>query len=38
MLPGSPWTDIRLRKATNLAIDRNAIVQLLGGLAQPAFG
>jgi peptide/nickel transport system substrate-binding protein len=38
MLPGSPWTDIRLRKAANLAIDRTAIVQLLGGLAQPAFG
>ena len=38
MLTGSPWTDIRLRKAANLAIDRNAIVQLLGGLAQPAFG
>lgn len=38
MLPGSPWTDIRLRKAANLAIDRDAIVQLLGGLAQPAFG
>jgi peptide/nickel transport system substrate-binding protein len=38
MLPGSPWTDIRLRKAANLAIDRPAIVQLLGGLAQPAYG
>ena len=38
MLPGSPWTDIRLRRAANLAIDRNAIVQQLGGLAQPAFG
>jgi peptide/nickel transport system substrate-binding protein len=38
LLPGSPWTDIRLRKAANLAIDRNAIVQLLGGLATPAFG
>jgi len=38
MVPGSPWTDIRLRKAANLAIDRNAIVQLLGGLAQPALG
>ena len=36
MLPGSPWTNIRLRKAANLAIDRNADVQLLGGLAQPA--
>ncbi len=38
MVQGSPWTDIRLRKAANLAIDRNAIVQLLGGLAQPAYG
>jgi peptide/nickel transport system substrate-binding protein len=38
MVPGSPWTDIRLRKAANLAIDRNAIVQLLGGLARPAYG
>lgn len=38
MLPGSPWTDVRLRKAANLAIDRTAIVQLLGGLAQPAYG
>jgi peptide/nickel transport system substrate-binding protein len=38
MVPGSPWTDLRLRKAANLAIDRNAIVQLLGGLAQPALG
>jgi peptide/nickel transport system substrate-binding protein len=37
-LPGSPWTDIRLRKALNLAIDRDAIVQLLNGLAKPALG
>src|SRR5258708_2071475 len=28
-LPGSPWTDIRLRKALNLAIDRDAAVTLL---------
>src|SRR6202042_587997 len=26
VLPGSPWTDIRLRKALNLAIDRDAVV------------
>ena len=38
MLPGSPWTDIRLRKAANLAIDRGAIVKLLNGLAKPALG
>lgn len=38
MVQGSPWTDVRLRKAANLAIDRTAIVQLLGGLAQPAYG
>jgi peptide/nickel transport system substrate-binding protein len=38
MVEGSPWTDIRLRKAANLAIDRDAIVKLLGGLAKPAYG
>jgi len=37
-LPGSPWTDIRLRKALNLAIDRSAIIELLNGLAKPAIG
>ena len=36
--PGSPWTDVRLRKALNLAIDREGIVQLLNGLAKPAVG
>jgi peptide/nickel transport system substrate-binding protein len=35
---GSPWRDLRLRKAANLAVDRDAIVQLMGGLAKPAFG
>jgi len=38
MVEGSPWTDIRLRKAANLAIDRDAIVKLLNGLATPAYG
>lgn len=38
LLPGSPWTDIRLRKAANLAIDRDAIVNLMNGLAKPAKG
>ena len=35
VLPGSPWTDIRLRKALNLAIDRDAVVGLMNGLANP---
>ncbi|HTR83302.1 MAG TPA: ABC transporter substrate-binding protein [Reyranella sp.] len=35
---GSPWTDVRVRKAANLAIDRDAIVKLLNGLARPAYG
>ena len=30
MLPGSPWRDIRLRKAANLAIDRDGIVAAAG--------
>src|ERR1700744_417253 len=38
VLPGSPWPDIRLRKALNLAIDRDAVVGLMNGLAKPAKG
>lgn len=37
-LPGSPWTDIRLRKALNLAVDREGVVALMNGLASPAKG
>lgn len=38
VLPGSPWADIRLRKALNLAVDREGVVELMNGLAQPAKG
>jgi ABC-type transport system substrate-binding protein len=37
-MEGSPFHDIRLRKAANLAIDRDGLVKLLGGLASPAVG
>ena len=35
---GSPWNDIRIRKAANLALDREAMVTLLGGLMVPGKG
>ncbi|GJD48236.1 Glutathione-binding protein GsiB [Methylobacterium crusticola] len=38
LLEGSPWRDLRLRKAANLAIDRESVVALMGGLATPAAG
>ena len=37
-LEGSPWNDIRIRKAANLAIDREGMKQLLGGMMVPAKG
>ncbi len=37
-LPSSPFHDVRVRKAANLAIDRDGLVKLLGGLAMPAKG
>lgn len=35
---GSPWNDINVRKAANLAVDREGIKSLLGGYAIPAKG
>jgi ABC-type transport system substrate-binding protein len=33
-----PFTDLRVRQAANLAVDRNAMVELLGGIAKPSYG
>jgi peptide/nickel transport system substrate-binding protein len=35
---GSPWNDVRVRKAANLAVDRDGLKQLLSGLMIPAEG
>jgi len=38
-IEGSPWNDIRVRKAANLCVDRNAMKEgLLSGLMVPASG
>jgi ABC-type transport system substrate-binding protein len=38
VMDDSPFKDIRVRKAANLAIDREGLVKLLGGYAVPAKG
>jgi ABC-type transport system substrate-binding protein len=35
---GSPWNDIRVRKAANLAVDRQGMKELMAGLMIPAEG
>jgi peptide/nickel transport system substrate-binding protein len=35
---GSPWNDIRVRKAANLAVDRDGMKELLSGMMIPAEG
>ena len=37
-IEGSPWNDLRVRKAANRCIDRQGMNQLLGGLSIPAEG
>jgi len=38
LLEGSPWRDLRLRRALNLGINRDEVVALMNGPAKPAVG
>jgi peptide/nickel transport system substrate-binding protein len=37
-IEGSPWNDVRVRKAANLCVDRDGMKELLGGLMVPTKG
>jgi peptide/nickel transport system substrate-binding protein len=36
--PDSPWKDVRVRRAINYCVNREGLVSLLNGLAEPAVG
>lgn len=36
--PDSPWADVRVRKAANLAVDRAGMKEMLGGLMIESYG
>jgi ABC-type transport system substrate-binding protein len=37
-LEGSPWRDLRVRRAANLAVDREGLARVLNGMMIPAVG